>query len=85
MVAGSDHVHPVGLGEESERQTVWLPPFPQTNEITALRMVVNGSFQFYRNDWEDVSDDAKDFICALLVPNPERRATAKMVGELGVA
>ena len=55
------------------------PPFPQTNEIT-----MNGSYQFYRNDWEDVSEDAKDFIRALLVPNPERRATAKMVGKWGM-
>lgn len=53
------------------------PPFPQTNELTALRMVVNGDFQFYRNDWENVSEDAKDFIRALLVPDPLQRATAK--------
>ena len=68
-----------------KRRLCGYPPFPQTNEITALRMVVNGSYQFYRNDWEDVSEDAKDFIRALLVPNPERRATAKMVGEWGMA
>ena len=58
------------------------PPFPQTNELTALCMVVNGGFQFYRNDWENVSEDAKDFIRALLVPDPLQRATAKKVGEL---
>ena len=39
-------------------------------------------FQFYRNDWENVSEDAKDFIRALLVPDPLQRATAKKVGEL---
>lgn len=47
-------------------------------------MVVNGDFQFYRNDWENVSEDAKDFIRALLVPDPLQRATAKKVNWRGM-
>lgn len=42
-------------------------------------MIVNGSFQFYPNEWNVVSEDAKDFIRALLVPNVAKRATAKIV------
>ncbi len=42
-------------------------------------MIVNGTFQFYPNEWNVVSEDAKDFIRALLVPNVSKRATAKIV------
>ena len=42
-------------------------------------MIVNGSYEFHKNKWEDVSEDAKDFIRALLVPNPAKRVTAKQV------
>lgn len=41
-------------------------------------MIVNGTFQFYPNEWNVVSEDAKDFIRALLVPNVSKRATAKI-------
>ena len=60
------------------------PPFPQSNDISALRMIVNGSYEFHKNKWEDVSEDAKDFIRALLVPNPAKRVTAKQVPFFGV-
>ena len=53
------------------------PPFPQSNDYAALRMVVNGDYHFHEQEWSGVSDEAKEFISALLVPNPARRATAK--------
>lgn len=40
-------------------------------------MIVNGSYEFHKNKWEDVSEDAKDFIRALLVPNPAKRSDGK--------
>ena len=46
-------------------------------------MSVNGSYEFHKNKWEDVSEDAKDFIRALLVPNPAQRVTAKQVPFFG--
>lgn len=55
------------------------PPFPQSNDYMALRRVVTGSYEFYENEWKDVSEDAKDFIRALLVTDPQKRATAKKV------
>ena len=55
------------------------PPFPQSNEISALRKVVNGDYEFHEKEWMGVSEDARDFIRALLVPNPNNRATAKHV------
>lgn len=48
-------------------------------------MIVNGTFQFYRNEWDGVSEDAKDFIRALLVPNASKRATAKIVPISGIS
>ena len=45
-------------------------------------MIVNGSYEFHKNKWEDVSEDA-DFIRALLVPNPAKRVTAKQVPFFG--
>lgn len=55
------------------------PPFPQTNDSIAMRMIVSGTYEFHEKEWKDISDEAKEFIRALLVPNPQRRATARMV------
>lgn len=59
------------------RRLCGYPPFPQSNDYAALRMVVNGDYHFHEQEWSGVSDEAKEFISALLVPNPARRATAK--------
>lgn len=53
------------------------PPFPQSNDFAALRAVVSGAFQFHLPQWASVSEEAKEFIAALLVPSPHARATAK--------
>lgn len=53
------------------------PPFPQSNDFAALRLIVSGAFQFHEAQWSAVSEEAKEFIAALLVPNPHHRATAK--------
>lgn len=55
------------------------PPFPQSNDISALRMVVSANFEFHEREWAGISEEAKDFIRALLVADPQRRATASMV------
>ena len=70
------------MKELAEVQIVRIPTISTNKRAYSLCMVVNGGFQFYRNDWENVSEDAKDFIRALLVPDPLQRATAKKVGEL---
>lgn len=55
------------------------PPFPQSNDISALRMIVSANYEFHEREWADISDEAKDFIRALLVADPQNRATASMV------
>jgi serine/threonine protein kinase len=54
------------------------PPFysEDDNEITELTL--KGEFRFISPDWDHVSQDAKDFISALLILNPEERLTAKL-------
>ena len=64
-------------GDWSERRLCGYPPFPQSNDFAALRLVVSGAFQFHEAPWSAVSEEAKEFIAALLVPNPHHRATAK--------
>lgn len=61
------------------------PPFPQTNDSIAMRMIVSGTYEFHEKEWADISDEAKEFIRALLVPNPQRRATARMVALIELA
>ena len=55
------------------------PPFPYSNDISALRMIVSANYEFHEREWADISDEAKDFIRALLVADPQNRATASMV------
>ena len=90
MVSRGNHVHLVGNGKQFEMSTIMTmgllinrlcgyPPFPLSNDISTLRMIVNGKFEFYENEWKHVSQDAMDFIQAILVPNPSLRANAKTV------
>lgn len=55
------------------------PPFPQSNDFSAFRMIVSANFEFHEREWAGISEEAKDFIRALLVADPQRRATATMV------
>lgn len=55
------------------------PPFPQSEEYKALQLIVKGEYYFHEDKWKDVSEDAKNFIRALLVTNPAKRCTAKQV------
>ncbi|KAK8791025.1 hypothetical protein WA158_005656 [Blastocystis sp. Blastoise] len=53
------------------------PPFPTDNDATLYRRTMRGEYSFSTTEWENVSQDAKDFVKALLVVDPEHRATAK--------
>lgn len=54
--------------------TVTMPHPP-----TPLRQIVNGRFTFHQAVWKQVSDEAKDFIKFLLVPNPKKRPTIQQI------
>ncbi|KAG6009536.1 hypothetical protein E4U21_002172 [Claviceps maximensis] len=53
------------------------PPFRSENLRDLLRECTAGPVQFHERYWKDVSQDAKDFILGLIVPDPEKRATSK--------
>lgn len=51
------------------------PPFYGDDDQEILRMVKKGDFDFDGEEWEDVSNDAKDLIKKLIC-KPERRLNA---------
>ncbi len=52
------------------------PPFYGDDDQEILRMVKKGDFDFDGEEWDDVSNEAKDLIHKL-VCKPERRFTAE--------
>ena len=52
------------------------PPFHHDNQKELFRRIKNADYQFDPQYWDPVSDDAKDFIRKLLVPNPKNRLSA---------
>lgn len=52
------------------------PPFYGDSDNQIFDSVRAGKFDFPSPEWDSVSDDAKDFICALLKKNPSDRLTA---------
>jgi calcium-dependent protein kinase len=51
------------------------PPFYGDDNEEVFRMVQKGKFDFDGEEWDEVSDDAKDLI-RKLITTPERRLTA---------
>jgi calcium-dependent protein kinase len=52
------------------------PPFYGDDNDEILNMVKKGKFDFDGEEWDDVSEDAKDLINKLIT-KPERRLTAE--------
>ena len=52
------------------------PPFYGDDDQEILRGVKRGEFDFEGEEWDDVSNDAKDLI-KKLISKPERRLTAE--------
>jgi len=52
-------------------------PFRSENLRDLLEECTSGSVVFHERYWKDVSDDAKDFIMKLIVPEPEKRWTSE--------
>jgi len=52
------------------------PPFHHDNQKELFRRIKHADYQFDPQYWDVVSDDAKDFIRKLLVPNPKKRLSA---------
>lgn len=54
------------------------PPFRSENLRDLLRECTIAPVPFHERYWKDVSQDAKDFILGLIVPDPEKRSTSKV-------
>lgn len=55
------------------------PPFYDREKNLLFSKVIAGEFQFHSPFWDDVSDDAKDFICCMLTVDPAKRYTASQL------
>jgi len=54
-----------------------FPPFYGNNEQQIFNKILRAEYDFPSPDWDHISDEAKDFIRALLVLNPNDRPSAK--------
>ena len=53
-----------------------FPPFYDENNQTLFQLIKEGTFEFPKPYWDDISDMAKDLIRCLLVVNPQERLDA---------
>jgi len=53
------------------------PPFIEQNQRTLFRKIRKGKYEFHKEYWGQVSEDAKDLIRNLLVVNPDERFNAE--------
>ena len=56
---------------------VGYPPFMEDNQRALFHKVRLGEYEFYENDWEGISEEAKLLIKGLLQVDPTCRLTAK--------
>ena len=52
------------------------PPFYGGNKKAIFKNITKGKFKFDKDEWADISDDAKDLIQKLLVKDVDKRFTA---------
>lgn len=53
------------------------PPFYHERDDIIKKLIARGEYEFYPEEWDVISNEAKDVVRALLVVQPERRATAE--------
>jgi len=56
---------------------VGYPPFMEENQRQLFRKIRMGEYEFFQEDWADISEPAKDLISKLLVVDPSRRIKAQ--------
>lgn len=55
---------------------VGYPPFMEDNQSDLFRKIRTGDYDFFEEDWEGISEEARDLIKSLLVTDPAQRLTA---------
>lgn len=56
---------------------VGYPPFMKETQAELFQQIRSCDWKFQSNDWENISEEAKDLISHLLVADPEQRWTAE--------
>ncbi|KAI9203693.1 calcium/calmodulin-dependent protein kinase type 1D-like protein [Polychytrium aggregatum] len=52
------------------------PPFWAEDDAGIMDITIKGIYKFFSPDWDNITDDAKDFIAKLLIVNPDSRMTS---------
>ena len=55
---------------------VGYPPFMEDKQQDLFRKIRSGEYEFFEEDWVEISEEAKDLIKSLLVTDPAQRLTA---------
>ena len=53
------------------------PPFWDEDENEMIDSILNARFEYLSPDWDEISDNAKQFISSLITVNPIRRLTCE--------
>ncbi|KAI3649885.1 hypothetical protein MP228_005517 [Amoeboaphelidium protococcarum] len=53
------------------------PPFYSENNQELFQQILRGEYEFDSPHWDDISDEAKDFVSKLLVVDPRKRYNAQ--------
>jgi serine/threonine protein kinase len=56
---------------------VGYPPFMKDTQAELFQQIRTGSWDFLKEDWEDISSEAQELVRNLLVVDPEQRWTVK--------
>lgn len=56
---------------------VGYPPFADNNQSVLFQKIRVGEYEFHKEEWTGISDDARELIKHLLVVDPLQRWTAK--------
>ncbi|KAK3823449.1 MAG: kinase-like domain-containing protein [Benniella sp.] len=51
-------------------------PFPNDGRVTHIDSILSGTYEYQEEYWKGISEQAKSFIDALLIPSAEKRLTA---------
>eukprot|EP00903_Cladosiphon_okamuranus_P014546 g13493.t1 len=52
------------------------PPFHDANQLMLFQKIMEGKFEFHKEYWGSVSDEAKDLVSKLMTLDPKKRITA---------
>eukprot|EP01125_Pyxidicula_operculata_P009357 TRINITY_DN3082_c1_g1_i1.p1 TRINITY_DN3082_c1_g1~~TRINITY_DN3082_c1_g1_i1.p1 ORF type:complete len:186 (-),score=31.35 TRINITY_DN3082_c1_g1_i1:58-615(-) len=59
------------------------PPFFGDSDAEMFKKILSCDWHFFSPEWDDISNDAKEFVSAILVPDPNDRPTASQCLQYG--